>query len=553
MSPVVSAKKVARAGFLASVFLLGVGVTQAGSATWRATPQSSSWNDSSNWMPHTVPDGSGDVATFQPSSVTAISLTTSITLDSAVFLDGSGAFTVNVAPGLAINFEGSGVVNQNTIQTSQSFILTGNESGGPATVSFAGNALAGSFGYYQLQSALLAFSGNSSADGATIDAEDSAAVTFTGKATASRAYLNIFPQSLPGASAGTALFSESASAGQASVSSLGANKAGFASASVIFRDNASAATATVIAGPGYGTARAGGQISFLDNATADQAFIVGSAGQNRGGGGVVYFYDTSQGGTAYVFLDGNSTLDISGHGLPGISFGAVSGAGRIFLGANNLTVGEAGYSDTLTGSIRDGGAAGGTGGSLTKVGNGQLTLSGASGYRGGTIVASGILTVNNTDGSATGSGPVQVQPASVLNGSGVIAGTVTVFGASRGLGILEPGTTDSVGQLTTGNRLTFRGGAYNCTLDRDSAAADTVVARGVKIPNGTFVLDTIGSLPLPVGAVFTVLNNTSAAPIAGTFNSLPEGSVIQLFNPPNNLFVSYAGGDGNDMTLTVVP
>jgi autotransporter-associated beta strand protein len=553
MFPVGSAKYIARAAFLASVFLLGVQVCQAGSSTWRATPQSSSWNDSSNWMPHTVPDGSGDVATFQPSSISSISLAASIALDSAVFLDGSGAFTVNVPPGLAINFEGTGVVNENTIQTSQSFILTGNESGGPATVSFAGNAVAGSFGFYQLQSALLAFSGNSSADGATIDAQDSGAVTFTGEATAGHAYLNIFPQSLPGAITGTALFSDNSSAGQASVSALGANTAGFAPGSITFQGSASAATAMVIAMPAYRAGRTGGQVSFHDDATADQAFIVGDAGQNGGGGGVIYFYDSSHGGTAYVFLDGNSTLDISGHGLPGISFGAVSGAGRIFLGANNLTTGQSGYADTLTAAIGNGGVAGGAGGSLTKVGSGQLTLSGANTYTGGTIVASGILAVSNVAGSATGAGPVQVQPGSILSGAGIISGPVTLSGTSRRQSAIEPGTLDPVALLTIRGQLRFRRGAYYCTLDRDTVASDAVMAKGISIRGGTFVLEATGSLPLPLGAVFTVLDNTSAMPISGTFDSLPEGSVIQLSNPPNNLLVSYAGGDGNDMTLTVVP
>ncbi|MEP7248851.1 MAG: autotransporter-associated beta strand repeat-containing protein [Spartobacteria bacterium] len=458
-----------------------------------------------------------------------------------------------MTPGLALNFEGTGVVNENTEQTSQSFILTGNDSDGVATVSFTGNALAGNFGFYQLRSALLAFSGNASADGATIDAQHAGTVTFAGESTAGRAYLNLFPQSLPNASAATALFSENAGAGQATVSALGASKAGSAAASVTFQDNASAMTAFVLAQPGVGAGRAGGQVSFRDSATADQAFIVGSAGQNREEGGSIFFYDNSSGGTAYVFLDGNATFDISGHGLPGISVGALSGAGRIFLGANNLTTGQSGFYDTLTGSISDGGVASGSGGSLTKVGFGQLTLSGANTYTGGTIVTSGILNVSNVAASATGSGPVQVQRGSLLSGTGAILGPVTLSGTNRIQSGIEPGTSDTVAQLTIGSQLSFRRAAYYCTLDRDTVTSDVVQARGIDIRSGSFILDTTGSFPLPVGAVFTVLNNISAKPIRGTFDSLPEGSVIQLFSPSNNLVVSYVGGDGNDMTLTVVP
>jgi autotransporter-associated beta strand protein len=553
MFPLWSAKYVARAVFLASLLLLSLQVSQAGSATWRATPQSSSWNDLSNWMPRTIPNGSGDVATFQPSSVTSISLAASITLDSAVFPDGLEAFTFNLSPGLAMNFDGAGVVNNTSNQTSHGFFLTGDSVGGPSNISFGGNAMAGNFTFYHLEYSQLSFSGNASGDGATIDVEDLGEVAFGDDATAGQSYLNIFPQSLAGVSAGVAVFTGNSNAGTAIVSALGANAAGFAAATVIFQDNASAATGSFYAGGGLGKNRAGGQIIFQDNASAAQSVLLANAGGNGGHAGNIYFNGNSSGGTAFLFLLGNSALDISGHNSPGMSLGALEGDGRIYIGANNLTVGETLFSRTFTGSIRDGGAAGGTGGSLTKVGTGQLTLSGASSYRGGTIIASGLLTVNNTEGSATGSGPVQVQPSSVLNGSGVMSGAVTVSGTAHRLGILEPGGTETVGQLTTGNRLAFRGGAYNCTLDRDTVTSDTVSARGVKIRNGTLALTAVGSLQLPLGAVFTVLNNMSATPIAGTFTSLPEGSVIQLSNPPNNLLVSYLGGDGNDMTLTVVP
>ena len=56
---------------------------------------------------------------------------------------------------------------------------------------------------------------------------------------------------------------------------------------------------------------------------------------------------------------------------------------------------------------------------------------------------------------------------------------------------------------------------------------------------------------LNVGTTFTVISNTAATPIAGTFANLPDGSMITIKG--NNLQASYEGGDGNDLTLTVVP
>jgi hypothetical protein len=48
-----------------------------------------------------------------------------------------------------------------------------------------------------------------------------------------------------------------------------------------------------------------------------------------------------------------------------------------------------------------------------------------------------------------------------------------------------------------------------------------------------------------------VIDTTSAFPISGTFASLPDGGTIAA---GNNIFqANYEGGDGNDLTLTVVP
>ena len=55
---------------------------------------------------------------------------------------------------------------------------------------------------------------------------------------------------------------------------------------------------------------------------------------------------------------------------------------------------------------------------------------------------------------------------------------------------------------------------------------------------------------LPAGTVFTVISNTSATPINGTFAKLPDGST--LTRRSNTYEACYSGGDGNDLTLTVI-
>jgi hypothetical protein len=48
-----------------------------------------------------------------------------------------------------------------------------------------------------------------------------------------------------------------------------------------------------------------------------------------------------------------------------------------------------------------------------------------------------------------------------------------------------------------------------------------------------------------------VINNTSATPIAGRFGNLPDGATVTVGS--NTFLANYEGGDGNDLTLTVVP
>ena len=82
--------------------------------------------------------------------------------------------------------------------------------------------------------------------------------------------------------------------------------------------------------------------------------------------------------------------------------------------------------------------------------------------------------------------------------------------------------------------------------------ADEIGAAGVTISNGAlFSAIPSGNAALPVGTVSTVIDNTAALAISGRFNNLPNGGIVTVNS--NNLQASYFGGDGNDLTLTVVP
>jgi len=290
---------------------------------------------------------------------------------------------------------------------------------------------------------------------------------------------------------------------------------------------------------------------FGEKPTADNATLIASGGLAGGAAGSILFLNDSSGGHARVEVFDNGFLDISGHEAPGVSVGSIEGSGLVFLGALNLKLGNDHRDTEFSGLIQDGGIFGGSGGSLTKIGTGTLVLRNSSAYTGGTTIIWGKLEVNNESGSGTGSGPVQVN-AGRLGGRGIIAGDVTL-GDGSGLGaILSPGkSADTRGTLIIESMLAFNSdGTYKFELNSHTRNGDEVIANGVTINSGAqFSFADVGNGMLPHGLVFTAINNTSPTPIAGTFGNLPDGSTFT--SNGNTYQVSYEGGDGNDLTLTV--
>jgi len=77
-----------------------------------------------------------------------------------------------------------------------------------------------------------------------------------------------------------------------------------------------------------------------------------------------------------------------------------------------------------------------------------------------------------------------------------------------------------------------------------------VASNGVVINAGaTFYFHAKGNSAITSGTIFIVIDNTAATPIFGNFSGLAEGTTLVVGS--NTYKVSYQGGDGNDMTLTV--
>ena len=87
-------------------------------------------------------------------------------------------------------------------------------------------------------------------------------------------------------------------------------------------------------------------------------------------------------------------------------------------------------------------------------------------------------------------------------------------------------------------------------LNSSTSAFGEVVAKGVTIQSGARIsLADLGNSTLRPGHVIKIIDNRSATPIAGTFSNLTDGSTLTIGS--NTYHVSYEGGNGNDLTLTV--
>jgi hypothetical protein len=86
--------------------------------------------------------------------------------------------------------------------------------------------------------------------------------------------------------------------------------------------------------------------------------------------------------------------------------------------------------------------------------------------------------------------------------------------------------------LTIQKTLTFRADAtFHFGFRSSNITADKVVARGVTIGSGALIFfDHVDSGALPLGTVFTAIDNTAATPIAGTFANLADGASFTIEN-----------------------
>jgi fibronectin-binding autotransporter adhesin len=280
-----------------------------------------------------------------------------------------------------------------------------------------------------------------------------------------------------------------------------------------------------------------GTLQFRNGSTADDSIIITNAF------GQTIFSDNSTPGLAHFITNAGGVVDFSGTSGPGannrITAGSIEGAGTYNLGANTLIVGLNGLSTAVSGTLNDGGIAGGGGASLIKLGAGTLILSGNNTYTGLTAVLNGTLQLG--DGGTSGSilGDVFNHTTFAINRSdtytfgGRIIGDGTFVQMGSGTTILTGnsfytgGTTISAGTLQLGN------GGISGSIIGDIADQGALVVNRSDTLTLAGVVSGAGSLS-QIGPGTTILtgNNTYAGATtiaAGTLqlgNGGSSGSIV---------------------------
>ncbi|MCB1203460.1 MAG: autotransporter-associated beta strand repeat-containing protein, partial [Verrucomicrobiae bacterium] len=184
-------------------------------------------------------------------------------------------------------------------------------------------------------------------------------------------------------------------------------------------------------------------------------------------------------------------------------------------------------------------------GAFEQRGSGTTVLTAANTFTGGVSVNDGILLVNNTTGSGTGSGAVTVNGDAVLGGNGIISGN-TNLGTGTTLSAGDPAVSAGIGTLTFGGDLTLAtGSTWLIDLVQNvNGSSDLIdVSSGtLNLSSASLGLNTTGAINF--GNVYTIATFNS---LAGTFNGLNEGAVI------SNYQISYGQVTAGAITLTAVP
>ena len=169
---------------------------------------------------------------------------------------------------------------------------------------------------------------------------------------------------------------------------------------------------------------------------------------------------------------------------------------------------------------------------------------------GGTLTNIGTLT-NHIGARLTHNGTIDTTSGSFIN-DGLLIGEGHITGHVSGSGTIAPG--NSSGVLTIDGHLTHYDGGHQIELgghfhgggDNSLTEFDWLDVTGDVELAGTLEVYLIDSFELLAGMSFEILK--VGGTLTGQYDGLDEGRKVGSFSG-TNLFITYAGGDGNDVTL----
>lgn len=235
--------------------------------------------------------------------------------------------------------------------------------------------------------------------------------------------------------------------------------------------------------------------------------------------------------------------------------GDITLSGNITLGSN-VTLAPLAATTTLTGGL-----------------SGDFAISLFSGYGGKLVVNSSSNTSQTTNGTYTSPvkevtlsdslpsntvfvagntvviltgtrGSMTIAAQATLKGTGTAANVTVADGGTIAPG-LSPGCL-TVSDLTLAGSLDVEiGGTTACT------GYDQIIVNGaVDLTDGSLALSLFDNYKPKVGEKYVIINNDGSDAIIGTFTDIAEGGTVTLSG--YSFKVSYVGGDGNDVELTVL-
>jgi autotransporter-associated beta strand protein len=252
-------------------------------------------------------------------------------------------------------------------------------------------------------------------------------------------------------------------------------------------------------------------------------------GITRVSGNVLLGVNDALAASSIVDVGGTGALDFQNHSQ---TMKSLTGGGDVLLGSATITI------DSPENALTFHEAISGAGG-VVKKGVGTWYLSGANIYTGPTLVQGGFLSV-------TGS---IVSPVTLDGGTLRGKGAVGAIGGSSGT--LEPTHVGPPSKLTSGSVTLAPGITFHVIVNGPVAGtqySQLAVNGSVDLGGATLDADVDFNLLTANVGELILIDNDGADAVVGTFEGLAQDSIIQSGGKAFRL--SYAGGTGNDVTLT---